>query len=169
MPDIADLVLDEHEQFRRRFAELDDKRAANAPAEELTALWQPLAELLERHAAAEEKLFYPRLLKRGQNAEEETEDALTDHNDIRAAVARAERPAAGTAEWWDAVLEARSANSEHMAEEERAAVPDFREHVDPAARARLGAEWLSFAREHAGARGLSLAPTDVDAYLGQHS
>lgn len=169
MPDIADLVLDEHETFRRRFAELDERRAADADGAELAGLWGPLADLLERHAAAEEELFYPRLLKSGENAEDETEDAISDHNDIRAAVARAADETPGSDAWWSAVLDARAANSDHMAEEEREAFPDFREHVAMDERERLGSEWLAFAERHAGARGLSLAEKDPDTYIEQHS
>ncbi len=169
MPDITDIVLDEHETFRRRFAELDDKRAAGAGRAVLEGLWRPLANLLERHAAAEEELFYPRLLQKGANAEEETEDAISDHNDIRAAIARAADEVAGGEKWWRAVLDARNANSDHMAEEEREAFPDFREHVDMKTRAELGEAWLRYAEEHAGARGLELEQKDPEEYIEEHS
>jgi hypothetical protein len=45
-----------------------------------------LAILLEAHADAEEKLFSPRLLDVGKEGDEETDDAISDHNDIRDAV-----------------------------------------------------------------------------------
>jgi hemerythrin superfamily protein len=168
MPDITDVILDEHETFRRRFAELDDKRADAAPAADLEQVWRPLADLLERHAAAEEELFYPRLLARGENANDETRDALSDHNDIRAAVARAQALTPGSDDWWTAVIDARNSNSDHMAEEEREAFPDFREHVARDERDRLGGDWLDFTQRHAGARGLDLDQRDVDRYLRRH-
>src|SRR4051794_41409715 len=87
VPDICDLILDDHEIFRRRFAELDDERRSDVAV--VCALWAPLAEHLERHANAEEDLFYPALLRRGADAEEETDDAIRDHNKIRDAVRRA--------------------------------------------------------------------------------
>jgi hemerythrin HHE cation binding domain-containing protein len=69
MADITQLILDDHETFRREFAALDD---ANEP-EQLCAIWDPLAALLDVHAAAEEVIFYPQLLRRGDDdAEDET-------------------------------------------------------------------------------------------------
>lgn len=80
MTDITQLILDDHETFRRKFAALDD---ADEP-EQLRAIWDPLAALLDVHAVAEEVVFYPELLRRGDDdAEDETVDAIGDHNDIR--------------------------------------------------------------------------------------
>lgn len=169
MPDICDLVLDDHEQFRRRFAELDEKRAGDATDADLAAVWGPLAAMLERHASAEESLLYPRLLKKGENAEDETDDAVSDHNKIRNALDKAAKQAPGSEEWWRWVLEARAQNSDHIAEEEREALPDFRLNADPQARQELGANWLRYSDEHAGAAGLDTSQKDVDKYIARHS
>jgi hypothetical protein len=169
MPDITDLILDEHDLLRRRFAELDERRSADAGGDQLERLWRPVADLLERHATAEEQTFYPRLLKRGENAEDETEDAISDHNKIREAVRRAEQAPVGTDDWWAAVLDARASNSDHMAEEEREALPDFRGSVDLETREELGSRWLAFCREHPGAEALDLDGPDVQEYIRRHS
>ena len=87
MPDITQLILDDHDTFRRQFAALDDADGPDA----LHAVWKPLADLLEVHAAAEETIFYPQLLRRGDDAEDETVDAIGDHNDIRDGVREAAR------------------------------------------------------------------------------
>lgn len=168
MPDICDLVLADHETFRRRFAELDDLRASRTHAEELDRAWRPIADLLEVHAAAEEELFYPRLLPRGDDAEEETRDAIRDHNDIRDAVHRADGGRPGSEGWWSAVDDARSTNSDHIAEEERGAIPDFRLHADGDLRERLGVRWLQFHAEHAGARHVDEPDKDPDRYVARH-
>jgi hypothetical protein len=168
MPDICDLVLDDHERFRRLFAELDDHRAEGGGAFELASLWASLAEMLERHAGAEEELLYPRLLRKGADAEEETEDAIHDHNGIRQGIARAAQAVVGSEDWWGAVLDTRRENSDHIAEEERGALPDLRSHVDRATRRELGARWLRYSREHAGGTGLSLDQQDVDEYKREH-
>lgn len=168
MPDVCDLVLDEHEQFRRRFADLDERRAAGADADLVGRLWEPLSAMLERHADAEEELFYPVLLEVGTRAEDEAGDAINDHNEIREAVRRAREVSAGSEEWWQAVLDARARNSDHIAEEEREAIPDLRTHLDKGRREELGAAWLEFADRHAGARGLSLENTDLDKYMKEH-
>ncbi len=166
MPDICDLILDDHEVFRRRFAELDEHHEATDRV--LAGIWVPLGELLDRHAAAEEALFYPRLLRRGDHAEEETGDAISDHNNIRDAVRDTRGREPGSERWWSAVEEARRENSEHMAEEERGAISDFRMNVDHTVRDELGALWLSFADDHAGGRDVDTSDKDPDTYIARH-
>ena len=84
MADIIDLIYEDHDWFRRWFFYLDSARTA----EELRAIWEPLATRLDTHAEAEETIFYPALLKRGEagDPEDETEDAIHDHNAIRDAI-----------------------------------------------------------------------------------
>ena len=146
MPDICDLILDQHDEFRRRFADLDGMR--DADGDRLAAAWQPLADLLEVHAEAEEQLFYPRLIEHGVDPMEETEDAISDHNSITEAVERASGLTPGSGEWWDAVDRAREANSSHTAEEERGALKDFRINAPEEVREEIGAAWLAFQRDH---------------------
>ena len=59
------------------------------------------------------------LAARRQDAEAETLDAISDHNEIRDAVTEVARHQVGTGEWFAAVAAANLANSDHMAEEER--------------------------------------------------
>ena len=71
--------------------------------------------------------------------------------------------------WWDAVLECRKANDEHLAEEERDVIPDFREHSDPSLRQSLGKAWIEFESAHAGARDISGDDVDPDSYVKENS
>ena len=148
MPDICDLILDDHTWFRERFAELDNLKAADASPDQLSGVWAPLADRLEVHAVAEEELFYPRLLHVGEEALEETEDAITDHNDITEAVKQSRDVEVGTDDWWAAVAAARDSNSSHTAEEERGALPDFRATASEDVRLEIGAAWLAYHQEH---------------------
>lgn len=168
MPDVCDLILDEHGDLRRRFAEMDSLRAEGCDPSRLRQVWLPLAETLEVHAAAEEAVFYPLLLNEGRRGNDETADAIDDHNEIRGAVRRADSAEVGTDGWWDAVLAARAANSDHMAEEERGALPDFRVNAPADQREALGAAWNDFEHEHAGGRGTDLQDKDKDAYIARH-
>lgn len=168
MPDICDLILDDHEHFRRRFAELDELHSAEAVADRLKEVWAPLADRLDLHAAAEEAIFYPMLLEEGVRAEEETSDAVSDHNDIRDAVRRAAEVTLGSGEWWSAVDDAREANSGHMAEEERGAIADARRHAPDERRTELGARFVRFGEEHAGMRSLEARDKDPAAYVRAH-
>jgi hypothetical protein len=134
--DITDLILDDHHRQRQAFARLDNVDPDDT--ESLTLLWGELANFLEVHAAAEEAVFYPELLKRADEDGEETEDAIGDHNDIRDAVAESAKHRVGTKVWWEAVGAARSANTEHMGEEEDEGLADFRKHASLELRNTLG-------------------------------
>jgi hypothetical protein len=129
--DITDLILADHNRFREQFARLDRQQAS--PEEGSAALewiWRPLADKLDVHAYIEEKVFYPQLLRRGvDDPEGETLDAIGDHNDIRDGVRDADAAAVGSDEWWAGVGRAREANDDHMAEEEREGLSDFRRHA----------------------------------------
>lgn len=167
MPDICDLILDDHETLRRRFAELDEQRDIGLDA--LQRVWEPLGVLLDLHAAAEEEVFYPRLLARGDDAKAETTDAIRDHNAIRDAVRDAEGSAVGSNEWWQAVEQAREQNSDHMGEEERGALADFRAHTPRELRDELGARFVLFKDAHAGGRHLEDSDKDPKGYVEQES
>jgi hypothetical protein len=169
MADICDLVLDDHEELRRRFAELDEAISrGDTSAELLLEIWKPLAELLDLHAATEESLFYPKLLEVGARAEDETEDAISDHNSIRDAVSDANGQKAGSEQWWQAVNRAREENSDHMGEEERGAVADMRSHMAASEREVLGSGWLEFKQRHAHLAGIEVEDKDPDRYIAEN-
>jgi hypothetical protein len=167
MADIVDLIFEDHEWFRRHFFYLDDA----ASDEELTAIWEPLATRLDTHADAEETVFYPALLKRGKagDPEDETEDAIDDHNAIRDAVAEARRHRVGTKAWFDAVGQARTENGEHLDEEEREALPDFIKSSTPQLRHDLAMQWLQFYYRHPDGEGVDTDDKDPSTYIEQNS
>lgn len=168
--DITEQILDEHHQQRQMFAELDQLDRSDIDA--LADLWRRLGSFLEVHAAAEEEIFYPHLLKVGTGAtdaesvEEETVDAISDHNEIRDAVQRAGSLEVGSTEWWAAVEAARLANSEHMAEEERQGLADFRRNADENTRHQLAVQFVDFV--HAHGDGVEPARQDPDRYVREH-
>ena len=143
--DITQLILDDHHEQRRQFAIMEQIDRGDTGV--LSAVWGRLATFLELHAAAEEEIFYPALLQVGLAArrtagvEGETLDAIHDHNEIKDAIAEVARNQVGTDEWFAAVGAANLANSDHMAEEEREGLTDFRRLAGlqrpPSARGRL--------------------------------
>jgi hypothetical protein len=62
--DITQLILDDHAEQRRLFALIEEMAPSNTEA--LAALWARLRVLLDTHALAEERFFYPELLKIGR-------------------------------------------------------------------------------------------------------
>ena len=165
MPDVIRLILDDHESFRARFAELADLRDDPVAAE---AVWGPLAADLEVHASAEEEHFYPELLAR-VGKEEETADAVGDHDDIRHGIRRAAAADAGSDEWWAGIADAREANDHHLAEEESDDLAPFLEKVSPDDRAAIGERFAAFQREDAHGAGLDYSDRGADEYMAEHT
>ncbi|UQX10952.1 hemerythrin domain-containing protein [Candidatus Mycobacterium methanotrophicum] len=167
MADITRLILAEHEWFREQFAKLDDLQAQTpAGHAALERVWRPLGEKLDLHAYIEEKIFYPQLLKRGvDNPEGETLDAIGDHNDIRGGVRAANAAPIGTDPWWTAVGQTRQANDDHMGEEEREGLSDFRRHAPIGLRESLGRQYSEFMGQHPGTKGLAVTDRDPRRYV----
>jgi hypothetical protein len=168
--DITQLIEDDHTEQRRLFALIDQLTPDDRDA--LKAMWGRLRALLDTHARAEELYFYPELLKLGRGADgespkEETRDAIKDHNEIRHTASAVERETLGSAKWFAAVAAANKANSDHMAEEERQGLTDFRRHADLALRHRLGVQFICFDNEHL--TGVEPVDLDVDAYVSENS
>jgi hypothetical protein len=138
----------------------------------LAAVSCRLTILLEVHADAEERLFYPQLLRAGtgaggaDSARDETTDAVRDHNDIRDGIRRARRQPVGSEAWWQAVTDTRTANGDHMAEEEREALADFLRHASPQVRHDLGVDFAAYEAAHAG--GVPPTDEDPDRYAEEH-
>jgi hypothetical protein len=160
--DITQLILDDHHEQRRLFAILE--QIDRSDTDTLSAIWERLAAFLELHAAAEEAIFYPVLLKAGIAArrqagvEDETLDAIHDHNEIRDAVAEAARHPVASDAWYAAVAGANLANSDHMAEEEREGLTDFRRLAPLQQRHNLAVAFAAYeARNFAGVQ-----PVDKD-------
>jgi hypothetical protein len=167
MADITELILADHDWFREQFARLDDLQARTAVRRvALERVWRPLADKLDVHAYIEEKIFYPQLLQRGaDDPVGETLDAIGDHNDIRDGVREADAAVAGTDQWWAAVGRAREANDDHMGEEEREGLSDFRRHAPIGLREALGEQYREFMTAHPTTKGLPIADRDPQTYV----
>jgi hypothetical protein len=167
--DITQLILDDHAEQRRLFAIIEQIDPQDVEA--LTAVWTRLAAFLDVHAEAEERFFYPELLKRGEGAndaedgtvEGETEDAIEDHNKLRDAVKAVAAYPVGSGAWIEAVGRANVVNSEHMGEEERQGLTDFRRHAPVARRHELAVQFAAFEAEHI--TGVKPVNKDPDAYV----
>ena len=164
--DITELILDDHHEQRRLFAILEQIDRTDTAA--LSAVWTRLAAFLEVHAEAEEEIFYPELLRVGRGAagvdpEAETKDAISDHNDIRDAVAAVAGHEVGSDDWYHAVAKANEANSDHMAEEEREGLTDFRRHAELSLRHDLAVAFAVFEATHFA--GVPAVDKDPESYV----
>lgn len=165
--DITQLILDDHAEQRRLFAILEQIPDSDVAA--LSAVWGRLSTFLEVHAKAEEDIFYPALLKVGEgaggrdSAADETKHAIKDHNKIRDAVAAVAGHTVGTPAWREAVAKANDENSDHMGEEEREGLTDFRQNADVAWRHDLAIRFAVFEANHI--TGVVARDVDPDAYV----
>jgi Hemerythrin HHE cation binding domain len=168
--DITELILSDHHEQRRMFAMLEEVDRSDPST--LGVLWSRLAAMLEVHAQAEELFFYPELLKLGERLNddsevEETEDAIGDHNDIRDGITDAAQHEVGSDGWWAGVSAARKANDEHMGEEEREGLADFRRHVDLDTRHRIAVTFAAYEAEHV--NGVPIEDKDPKQYVSDNS
>ncbi len=161
--DITEVISHQHDEQRRMFAMLEEWPRDDH--EGLAAVWQRLAILLETHAEAEERFFYPELLRLGtggadaESVEEEVEDAVKDHNEIRAAIRKVARCRTGSTAWWTAVVDANVHNSDHMGEEERQDLADFRQQASLELRHEIAVQFLRYESLKAAD---GVAPVDKD-------
>lgn len=170
--DITQLILDDHAEQRRLFAILEQIGTDDVDA--LTKVWARLSAFLDVHAEAEERFFYPELLKLGKGAndaedgtvEGETGDAIEDHNKLRDAVKAANKLKIGTGAWIAAVGKANVVNSKHMGEEERQGLTDFRRHATVQTRHDLAVQFAAFEAEHL--LGVKAVNKDPEAYIEKH-
>jgi hypothetical protein len=172
MMDITQLIADDHDEQRRLFALIDELGPTDRDA--LKAIWTRLRILLDTHALAEERFFYPELLKIGRGADgdsppEETRDAIKDHNEIRDSAAKVDQEEVGSPRWFAAVAAANKANSDHMAEEERQGLTDFRRNAGLALRHRLGVEFMRFESEHLTGSGVKVVDRNPESYVLENS
>jgi hemerythrin HHE cation binding domain-containing protein len=146
--DITQLILDDHHEQRRLFAMIEQIDPSDTRA--LSAVWTRLSTFLEVHAAAEEEIFYPELVRLAvgprplATAEPETLDAISDHNEIRDTIAAVAGHRIGSPDWIAAVAAVNRANSDHMAEEEREGLTDFRRKISLQARHELAVRFAVF-------------------------
>jgi hypothetical protein len=146
--DITDVILRQHDEQRRMFSALEEWPRDDH--EGLAAVWKRLEILLEVHAEAEERYFYPELLRLGtggadaESVDEEVEDAIHDHNKIREAVRRVAESDTGSDDWWTAVVDANVHNSDHMGEEERQDLADFRQRASLQLRHEIAVDFLRY-------------------------
>ena len=74
----------------------------------------------------------------------------------------------GCDQWWAGIHDAREANDEHLAEEERDDLPDFLRSASVEDRQAVGALFATFTHEHAWAAGLDYTDKDPDEFVKEN-
>jgi hypothetical protein len=109
------------------------------------------------------------VLERLRGGEHDAHHAIRDHNKIRDALRQVAATEPGSEAWWEAVSSANAENSDHMAEEERGPLSEFRRNAGQGPRKKLGSQFVAFNAEHAGGRALDTNDVDPDAYVEDHT
>lgn len=167
--DIAEVILKDHQEQRYLFSLLE--QIDGSATDDLSAIWGRLRSFLEVHARAEELFFYPTLLRTGRgeggmpDAKSETKDAIEDHNEIRDAIAKVAPHKVGSSDWFKAINEVNKANSDHMGEEERQGLADFRRTVTLDARHQLAIQFIVF--EAKNIDGVTARDIDPEKYIAR--
>ncbi len=94
-------------------------------------------------------------------------DAIKDHNEIRDGIRKAAANPVGSDAWWEGVREAREANDEHMGEEEREDLADFRMHADLQTRHEIAIKFATYEARHWA--GVEPVDKDPEQYVEQHT
>ena len=97
------------------------------------------------------------------SAVDEVEDVIKDHNDIRDAAEETRTHDVGSDGWWEAVAKTNKANSDHMAEEEREDLVDFRRHADLDLRHSIAVAFATFEASHP--TGVKARDKDPEEYV----
>jgi len=121
------------------------------------------------HASAEETIFYLGLLQGVDHAQDDTEHAVHDHNQIRDAVRGVHAHPVGADQWCAAFRQARAVTADHLDEQEREMLPPFRDGIGADKRDALGMRWLEFHEQHDRAKGLSGQTKDPEASVAEHA
>ena len=167
--DICQLILDDHAEQRKLFGIIEEIGRDDTAS--LDAVWSRLHKLLDTHAEAEERFFYPVVVQRGEGAgdaddmHEEVEDAIEDHNEIRDSAAAVAKEKTGSDAWFAAVAKANEANSKHMAEEERQGMTDYRRHTTADERHQAGIKFAAFDAKYID--GVKAVDKDPDDYIAE--
>lgn len=168
--DITQLIFDDHHEQRRIFAMLEQV-GTDVPA--LTVIWSRLSKHMTAHLQGEEEIFYPELLKSGKrpaggsSAADETLDAIKDHNEIRDGIVAVAAQAVGSEAWFAAVKQVNKANSDHMGEEEREGLTDFRRDAPIDLRHTLAVRFAAYEAAHI--NGVSTVDKDPAQYVSSNS
>jgi iron-sulfur cluster repair protein YtfE (RIC family) len=123
----------DHRQFTHLFAEI-----RKADGQDRRRLVAQVAADLRLHMAVEESIVYPLIEDQVGAGHEVVEEAKTDHDEARRALADVERLASGQPGFGGALAKLEAEIAQHVEEEETAVFPELREAATPDVLERLG-------------------------------
>ena len=164
--DVTEVILRDHEWFRRQFIALfdlvrrvcsrrgGDRRPSGSPSRPGSTCTRRRRRRSSTRSCWPAARTTPRT-RRWTRSATTTTSGTGSHDAARHQVA--------SEQWWAAVLATRKANDEHMAEEEREGIADFRQHAAPELRERLGRELEEYLDRHPTTAGVDTDDKDPRA------
>ena len=135
MADVTKLLEQDHREAEDLFAKIKETNGAAR-----AGLVTKLAGALKLHMQVEEKIVYPAIAKQVDGGDDMVDEATTEHDGARKALADVEKLSPNEP-GFDGALEMLEAGiSHHVEEEEEEVFPKFRESVSSAELNELGAE-----------------------------
>ena len=154
MPDVVDLIMNDHREVERLFEELKthpEKRAGLVPV---------LTTLLTAHSRAEEAEVYPVAASEGGNpddvAHSQEEHIVADQLLAKLAATDPEAPSFG-----EVLQELVDAITHHVEEEETTVLPNMRESLSSERLDELGQAFLSSRKEHLGEQPVDIRKSEL--------
>jgi hemerythrin superfamily protein len=142
MPDVVDLIIQDHREFQRMFDQL------RSDPSQRQALVPVMSTLLFAHSRAEESEVYPRA--RAAGGEEDVEHSQEEHLVADQLAERLTGMDPASDEFGDVLEELIEAVTHHLEEEEEDLLPHMREHMSAEDLADLGDRFLAIRAEHLG-------------------
>jgi iron-sulfur cluster repair protein YtfE (RIC family) len=145
MADVTKMLEQDHREAEDLFAKIKETNGAAR-----AGLVTKLASALKLHMQVEEKIVYPAIAKQVDDGDDMVDEAITEHEGARKALADVEKLSPNEP-GFDGALEMLEAGiSHHVEEEEEEVFPKFRESVSSAELNELGDE-VAAAKEANGA------------------
>jgi hemerythrin superfamily protein len=143
MPDVVDLIMQDHREVERLFEELrtqPEKRPLSVPV---------LVGLLTAHSRAEEAEVYP-VARDEASAEEEVAHSQKEHAQAEELLTKLEQADPESAEFDEVLAQLEDAVTHHVEEEESKVLPAMREGLESSRLDELGEAFAASRKAHLG-------------------
>ncbi|MFJ6672815.1 hemerythrin domain-containing protein [Actinosynnema sp. NPDC091369] len=145
MPDVVDLIMQDHREVERLFAELKDH------PEKRPLLVPVLVSVLTAHSRAEEAEVYP-VAKDEAGETDEVEHSQEEHAEAEQLLAKLAGTDPTSPAFDDVLRELVESVTHHVEEEESSVLPGMRERLDDRRREELGRAFAESRARHMGDR-----------------
>ncbi|GAA4972723.1 hemerythrin domain-containing protein [Actinoplanes utahensis] len=136
MPDIVEIIKEQHRQVEELLTRVEEEDADQA------ALMQEVARLLLPHSEAEESFVYPAIRDLAAEQGDEVKDGIAEHHQVEEMLQNLLRGDAGDPGYGGTVAAIAGELRHHVQEEEEELLPILAERLDDVQREEMGRRFL---------------------------